>query len=113
MSERISFNGDDLARRVPLLGTFQESLVATVTPLGDIAACRWADGAPESDELTAQAREAVRGMLADYVFPSYEVLGSAVGMQGGKLDAIHQIGDNTEATNGEVAGGWNDGGRHG
>ncbi|WP_432842800.1 hypothetical protein [Dactylosporangium sp. CA-092794] len=112
MSGRIEFSGDDLARRVPLLGQFQDDLTGTVTPLTDIAACRWADGADGDDELTIQARNAVHGVLTQYVLPAYVELGDAVGVQGDKLGIVHRIGENTEAGNGEAAGGWG-GGRHG
>ncbi|MGW1062319.1 hypothetical protein [Micromonospora rubida] len=108
----IEFSGDALAQRVPLLADFQGELGRFLGPLADIAMCRWADGAPADDEFTMEARAAVRKMLAEYVFPAYAQLGESVGLQGEKLDMVRRIGENTEASNTEVAGGWG-GGRHG
>ncbi|GAB2922112.1 hypothetical protein GCM10027280_06670 [Micromonospora polyrhachis] len=110
-ASRIEFSGEALARRVPLLGQFQSDLEETVKTLVDIAACRWADDAPGDDKVTLQARKAVRDMLVKYVFPSYTALGGAVGLQGEKLDVVRRIGDNTEASNAEAAGGWGGGHR--
>jgi hypothetical protein len=110
MSEPITFSGDDLARRVPLLGQFREDLVSTITPLTDIAACRWANHATSDDEMTTQARGGVHGVLVKYILPSYVSLGGSVGVQGDKLDIVRQVGDSTEGTNNEVAGGWPGGG---
>jgi hypothetical protein len=107
----IEFSGDALAQRVPLLGAFQENLASIFEPLADVGACRWAEGAPKDDELTAQTLAAVRQMMGDYILPAYELLGEAVGLQGDKLDMVRRIGDNTEATTTEIAGGWG-GGRH-
>jgi len=113
MSGRIEFSGDELARRVPLLGQFRDDLTGTLTPLMDIAACHWADGADSDDEQTVQARSAVRGVVGAYILPAYAELGGAVGVQGDKLDLVRKIGDNIEDGNGEVAGNWGAGGRHG
>ncbi|GAB3156683.1 hypothetical protein GCM10027290_54930 [Micromonospora sonneratiae] len=110
-TSRIEFSGDGLARRVPLLGQFQGHLMDTVSLLVDIAACRWADDVPEDDKVTLQAREAVHGMLMKYVLPAYGALGEVVGIQGEKLGIVHRIGENTEASNAEAAGGWGGGHR--
>ncbi|WP_432990143.1 hypothetical protein [Dactylosporangium sp. CA-233914] len=112
MNVRIEFSGDDLARRVPLLGQFRDDLIGTLTPLTDIAACRWADGVDQDDEQTIQARNAVRGVLSQYILPSYVQLGDSVGVQGDKLDLVRKIGDNIESTNGEAVPDMH-GGRHG
>ncbi len=111
-AEHIEFAGDDLARRVPLLGQFRTDLKRTVDPLLDVAACHWADGVPGDDDVTLQAKAAISGMLDQYVLPVYALLADAVGFQGEKLHIVRQIGDNTEAGNSEAAGGWG-GGRHG
>jgi hypothetical protein len=105
----IEFSGDDLARRVPLLGQFRDDLAGMIDPLADIVACRWADGVPDKDTTTLQARDAVRGVLAKYVTPAYGELGEAVGLQGDKLDLVRRIGDSTEAGNTDLAGGWGEG----
>ncbi|NBE80117.1 hypothetical protein [Micromonospora rubida] len=113
MSGSIEFSGDALAQRVPLLGQFRTDLENTLTPLVDIAACRWAAGAPADDEFTMQVREAVRKMMAEYVLPAYVQLGESVGLQGDKLDLVRRIGEQTESGNSEIAGGWGGGSRHG
>lgn len=113
MSGQIEFSGDALAQRVPLLGQFREDLTSTLRPLLDIAECHWADGCDGDDELAHQARGAVREVLGKYVLPSYAELGESVGIEGEKLDVVRKIGENTEGTNSEVAGGWGSGGRHG
>lgn len=110
-AENIQFDGEDLARRVPLLGQSQTDLESVAEALVEIAACRWADGVPNDDTTTLQARDAVHGMLAQYVFPAYGQCGAAFGFQGEKLGLFRRIGDNTEDTNTETAGGW--GGRRG
>lgn len=111
MNGQISHSGDDLVRRVPLLGVFQDDLAAVLGPLADIAACRWAAGAPGDDRVTHGARAAVHGVVSGYVMPTYVGLGESVGLQADKLDVVRRIGDDTEAGNGELAGGWG-GGRH-
>ncbi|WP_320065632.1 hypothetical protein [Micromonospora sp. RTGN7] len=110
MNGSIEFSGDALAQRVPLLTEFRQHLVDILEPLTDVVACRWADGAPANDEFTMAARENVRKMLVDYVLPAYLQLGESVGVQGEKLDVVRQVGENTEAGNAEVAGGWSGGG---
>lgn len=112
-AQRIEFSGENLAQRVPLLGKFRDDLAETVDPLVDIAACRWAQNVPGDDEVTLQARAAVQDMMIKYVLPAYAQLGGSVGLQGEKLDLVRHVGDNTEAGNSEVAGGWEGGGRHG
>lgn len=112
--ENISFDGDDLIRRVPLLGQAQTDLEGVAEALFEIAACRWADGVPDDDKITLQARDSVHGMLTEYVFPSYGQCGGAFGFQGEKLGLFRRIGDNTEDTNTEAADfGGTSGGRHG
>jgi hypothetical protein len=106
---QIEFSGDDLTRRVPLLGQFCDDLIAVVTPLIDISQCQWAEG---DDEMTMQARATIFDLMTKYVLPAYSLLGEAVGMQGDKLGLVRLIGDQTEATNGQSAG-WTGGGRHG
>ncbi|MEV0128433.1 hypothetical protein AB0H83_08200 [Dactylosporangium sp. NPDC050688] len=113
MSGQIQFSGDALAQRVPLLGQFRDDLAGTLRPLMDIAECHWADGCEGDDELALQARGAVREVLGKYVLPSYAELGESVGIEGEKLDLVRKIGDNTEGSNSDVAGGWGSGGRHG
>jgi hypothetical protein len=113
MSNRIDFSGDDLASRVPLLSEFRDTLMSVIDPLVDVAACRWADGAPPDDDITAQAKKGVSGMITTYLYPGYDVLGDSVGAQGTKMDLVRRIGDNIEDGNTETADWGGGGGRHG
>ncbi|MGC4807647.1 hypothetical protein [Micromonospora sp. DT233] len=109
----ISHDGDQLANQVPLLHAFQGLMIETIDMLMRIAECHWANGAPADDEFTMAARANIRKMFSDYVFPTYLMLGEAVGLQGDKLGLVKKIGENTEGGNTEMAGGWGEGGRHG
>ncbi|MGC4790552.1 hypothetical protein ACLQ22_22305 [Micromonospora sp. DT178] len=101
-TSRITFNGDALARQVPLVGQFKDHLIGTVDPVREIAECRWADGVPADDELSLQARAAVMGLLANIVLAAYAKLAEAAGFQGEKLNLYRRVGDNTEATGAEL-----------
>ena len=96
MSARIDFSGDDLAGRVPMFGEFKDTLMSVIDPLTDVAACRWADGVPADDHVTLQARDGVRGMITEYLYPGYGVLGESVGAQGDKMDKIIHDSDEIE-----------------
>jgi hypothetical protein len=109
MTTPLSFDGDALANRVPLLGQFRDDLHDTIVPLSEIAACRWADGVPGDDDQSLQARANIKQMFEKYIMPAYQELGDAMGFQGEKLGLVRQIGENTENSNGEVAGGWGGG----
>jgi hypothetical protein len=106
MTTPIVFNGDAVRLHVPLLEQFKVDLLGTVGPLGEVAACHWADGVPDGDTQSLQARDYVKQMFDQYIMPAYGQLGEAIGVQGDKLGLVGQIGDHTESSNAEVASGW-------
>jgi hypothetical protein len=107
---QISFSGEEISRRVPLLAEFHEHLLELVNPMIEVAACRWADGV--DDEMSIQMRESVRKMVNGYILPVYAELGESLGFQGDKLSAFRRIGDQTEHNAAGAAGFTGGGGRH-
>ncbi|GAA2217888.1 hypothetical protein ACFY2R_20355 [Micromonospora olivasterospora] len=93
MSEKaISFNGDALAQRVPLLGEFKEELIGTIDPLMSVAECRWAG----EDEQSQAVRAIVMNLLGNQVLGILGLLANASGFQGEKLGLYHRNGVYTE-----------------
>jgi hypothetical protein len=109
----ISHHGDQLGNQVPALHEFRTIMNDDINTLMEIVECRWAKGAPASDEFTMAACATIRKMLIDNVFRTYLQLGEAVGLQGDKLNLVRRIGENTEGGNTELASGWGEGGRNG
>lgn len=111
--DTIAFDGDDLARKVPMISRFREQVTGLGMDLKNtLAQNDFAAGATDQTSLYAASMfQQLMGAFGQI----YGALGEAVGLQGDRLAAVRQIGDATEGAATEQAGGWSEStdGHHG
>ncbi|MGF7239059.1 MAG: hypothetical protein ACQSGP_29510 [Frankia sp.] len=100
----IRHDGDEIAQKVPMLGTFREQVTSLAVELGDtLARNDFAAGA--KDQVSRYAESSFKQVM-DAFGQVYGALGQAVGLQGDRLGVVGKIGDATEGGATEQAGGW-------
>ncbi|ONH62028.1 hypothetical protein CcI49_00905 [Frankia sp. CcI49] len=106
--ENITFDGDELANKVPILAEFRDDVVAFGKELADgIAQNNFA--ADAEDEASKLAYAMFRQVMQAFD-KIYGALGTAIGVQGDRLGIVRNIGEATEAGAADTAGNWSGGG---
>ncbi|CAO5147312.1 ESX-1 secretion-associated protein [Frankia sp. AiPs1] len=107
MSDRlIRQDGDEIAAKVPAIKTLQGDYGTFGTWLARIAGVDFAGDA--KDEATLYAKATFHQIMTAFG-KIYTSLGTAIGVQGDRLDAVRQIGDQTESGASSHASGWSGG----
>jgi hypothetical protein len=100
----IEHDGDEIVKKVPALFDFNRDLQLLGDQLASvIGAYPFAEG---TNDPTLQAAQSTFQQLMDVFGQIYTALGDAVGLQGGRLNLVRQIGDDTEDGATASAGQW-------